>query len=779
LLGAESEVDSLNFKLKTLSQDIAGRIVLDEAGNDHFLTIKQLTNEREKLEDNLSDAYSNLEDSKGQARRLQSLLSASQVEVQVSKENLAVVKALLKKEEGDEKVSTTMVKLQQIWEEVGIDGSLREDAQKRIEFCLENTCVALLDAAAEKKCSIEAEIDGLSHRLCKTKAALGHSTEENHKISTEIPLTQTLKELREQLTGLEVPYRFAAARRQKIVEGVTNLSEILELSTSNLHQDLKLLLQHSSREEVNKKCLDTEDEIDDAHEILPANSLETEFLTRCEGHISELRVVKSETLLKSRELQQKIAILMGEMHLNENQSLDLIRNWIRGNDSNEPDWWDLKSVEGILSGLANSKYLSSSSLKLSQHLELMCKAISNSANSRRFLSTALKSVIEHSQKTLLNIVGREIDASEAYAGFHDALFRMPPLSKDLILSCISELESLIDGIEALTQTEIEALTVVWEALKVSQKERRDFWGIIGKSKSSLELDDENPFSEKFSGPTCSSEEWMVGAVKSASDSYRMLKTRLKKLEGVNKEVERLRSKQDLKSQILSLDSEIRIMNAKLLDFEELKCNKQRLLSKKIGGTTLLKEERFRKQMQSKFLANLKQIVNLLRSWERKEKTRFDNSLLSDDVRELLKEEADQMENWVDMRTKLMRLRTVKAQVPKKKSNEDSSSSRRVALRNRSNESLAPNRRQIEKQNKRHVSSLTSPRKRTIPPMARGKSRDRKYDDHNNSEVRARNHDNDGERSPKRRKRKQDPVALPFGSILADSPNPKKRSNDCI
>ena len=61
-----------------------------------------------------------------------------------------------------------------------------------------------------------------------------------------------------------------------------------------------------------------------------------------------------------------------------------------------------------------------------------------------------------------------------------------------------------------------------------------------------------------------------------------------------------------------LDSEIRIMNAKLIDFEELQCNKQRLLSKKNGGAGLLKEERFRKQMQSKFVSNLKQLANLLK-----------------------------------------------------------------------------------------------------------------------------------------------------------------------
>jgi hypothetical protein len=384
-------------------------------------------------------------------------------------------------------------------------------------------------------------------------------------------------------------------------------------------------------------------------------------------------------------------------------------------------------------------------------------------------------VIEHAQKTLLNIVGREIDASEAYADFHDALYRLPRLSKDLITSCISEVEALIDGIEAMTQSETEALIVVWDALKIPPGERRNFWGILEKSESKMETSDKNPFFEKFSGSAFSSEEWMVDAIATATNTNDTLDIRLKKLEQIHQEVERLRSKQDIKSRILSLDSEIRIMNTKLLDFEELQCNKQRLLTKKNGGAALLKEERFRKQMQGKFAANLKQLVSLLRSWERKENASFDDSLLSDDVRELLKTDPNQMDNWVEKRTKLMTLRTVKAQTPRKRTFEASNSS---------------SRRHVEKNSSRHASGLTPPTKRMATSSSVRIGSSSRADTNSVSNLRKQdqkslglrvrdvnNGDDGSSRSPKRQKRKKALISLPpFGRILADSPT-QNNDND--
>ena len=105
-----------------------------------------------------------------------------------------------------------------------------------------------------------------------------------------------------------------------------------------------------------------------------------------------------------------------------------------------------------------------------------------------------------------------------------------------------------------------------------------------------------------------------------------------------------------------LDSEVRILSAKLSDFEEKASSKQRLLTKKMNSTALLKEEKFRKQMQSKFAAKLEVLGRLLQDWERNEGTGFDASLLSDDVRILLSN-SDKSGTWIEQRTAFMHLRT--------------------------------------------------------------------------------------------------------------------------
>jgi len=683
------------------------------------------------------------------------------VELAESKEHLAVAKSSLKNEGGNDQVNETMEKLQHIWKELGADCSLRENTQKRIEFCLEDTCADALNNATAMKCSTEKEIDELSNRLQMMKGALGISTKATNIASSKENLLKILQKFQGELRSLEVPYRFAAARRRKIIEDVKGLSGILGSSSSELHNDLKFLLEGDKNENIATSeefgtCNTNPDDTALLINALPDNCLETEFLTRCESHVADLRVTKSEMLLKSRELQQKIATQIGEMHLNESQSLELVENWVKRNELNYPKWWDSKFAEGIFVDLAQTKFISSSSEDVSKYLELMGDALSRSAESRRSVSETLKSIIEHAQKTLLDIVGREIDASEAYAGFHDALFRMPPLSKDLILSCISELESLIDGIEAMAQTETEALTVVWEALKVSQGDRMNFWGMLEKSGSNFGLGDGNPISANNSLSASSDESWLIDAAKRAANFYRTLEIRLKKLEGINREVERLRSKQDVKSQILSLDSEIRIMNAKLLDLEGLHYSKKRLMMKKQGGKELQKEEIFKNQIRTKFVRSLKQLEKLLGSWENKENSRFDDSLLSDDVLELLKKDPDQIKIWLDKRTKLVHSRDGGKPSVKKQSNEGSGS----------------NLGYMKKHSARHISGLTPPRKRrALSDVKTNVNINADAETAKSPGLRGHNRSNDDDqsRSPKKAKRKHDSIALPFGSILTDSP----------
>ena len=135
---------------------------------------------------------------------------------------------------------------------------------------------------------------------------------------------------------------------------------------------------------------------------------------------------------------------------------------------------------------------------------------------------------------------------------------------------------------------------------------------MDEASKSLKSQNEIPFAEVSPDEPLFVEKWLLQSAKQAAKVYCYLDVRLHKLETVHSKVEWLRSKQDAKSRILSLDSEIRILSARLDKVEELKCNKERLLSKNTGSASLLKDERFRKQMQGKFIAKLEQLAALLK-----------------------------------------------------------------------------------------------------------------------------------------------------------------------
>ena len=125
------------------------------------------------------------------------------------------------------------------------------------------------------------------------------------------------------------------------------------------------------------------------------------------------------------------------------------------------------------------------------------------------------------------------------------------------------------------------------------------------------------------------------------------------------EVEKLRSKSDTKTKILSLDSELRIQSLKLAEFEEKAGNRQRLVTKKkkLNSSSLL-QERFRKQMQNNFSSKLHKLVELLQEWQALEGCKFNAKLLSVDVNAFLID-PDNRGDWIEKRTAFMHLKTVK------------------------------------------------------------------------------------------------------------------------
>ena len=138
----------------------------------------------------------------------------------------------------------------------------------------------------------------------------------------------------------------------------------------------------------------------------------------------------------------------------------------------------------------------------------------------------------------------------------------------------------------------------------------------------------------------------------------MLGIRVFKLKKIHEEVERLKHKQDAKNGIMSLNNELKLLSAKLADFEEKAGNSQRLLNKKANSSTLLEEERFRKQMQGTFAAKLETLRQMLNEWEAKEGQIEDGDMLSEVVKSML-QNSHRIDAWMNEKTRLMHLRTTK------------------------------------------------------------------------------------------------------------------------
>jgi predicted RNA-binding protein with RPS1 domain len=173
---------------------------------------------------------------------------------------------------------------------------------------------------------------------------------------------------------------------------------------------------------------------------------------------------------------------------------------------------------------------------------------------------------------------------------------------------------------------------------------------------------QNPFESVVKACKNDVEEWLYGAVKEAQTIYRSLNAGVIKLNKIHEEVERLSEKQSVKSKIISIDSELRVLSIKLGEFEE-KANSRQRLTQKSNSASLLKEEKFRKQMQNEFSSKLKTLWGLLSRWESIEGSKFDEKLLSNEVSLLL--ENDKIEDWVQRRTAFMHLKTVQQKSTRK------------------------------------------------------------------------------------------------------------------
>jgi len=629
-------VEALNDKVDALVKELAQAHSIHTSLQDPVETIRQLQADKDAKTSELTTAQQQLMAAQSASDVL--LEEKKRAETQLSEvlERLALLEATKKQHECAASAAEEILQnIQAIWRELGVSMEYREGIRNEIENCLDVTCLKKLDEAKNLKEKSEKELQHLQSELDIMRCRLALSSDDNSDGDSG-KLLERIEELRQLKASLEPTFENAKERSDSILKQVEELCSALDLTNTDLADELKNLREDATGE----------------------GSLSDDFLARCEQHLSGLRVRKSEMMVRNANMLKETFSLVSNMNLSETQILPLVVHSRKRRAMPMPEWWSEDSASTIAEAVSAPGGIVRVGCSFYDHLSLVNEALVSLSQGRQILSKALGNLVERAQKTLLETVDGEMDASEAYASFHETLFRLPPLSKELIHACIAEVNALLSGVEDMTQSEIEALTVVWEALDVSSSDRGKFWGEVDEAVTTIETGPGGPFDEVVKACLVDGEEWVMGVVRDATKSYRQLETRLFKLERIHKEVERLRARQDAKSKIISLDSEVKILSAKLSEFEDRKCSKQRLLSKKTGSSNLLKEERFRKQMQQKFTSKLEQLAKLLTTWREDEQDAFDTNLLSEEVR-LLLDNSDQMDEWVERRTEFMHLRTVK------------------------------------------------------------------------------------------------------------------------
>lgn len=625
----EQEVDLLNQKVASFANENARRQQLANGAEDPFLLVQSLKNEKDALLASLQEKSSKCSQREIELAGLKECLAETSRREKETRERLVTVEAAGDKALHAERALRVLSDIQSVWHEIGHPTETDDDFVRSIENCLEDTCERKFSEVSTKRDELKAAVAIMVVEVQRMQSRLGEPVES----PPDFPSLLASQKHWEQIKSTTLPrFQAALARTNEMKKLVSELQSAMTLAVEELPNSLKPLVSAESN---------------------PAQTfdLSLENVSQCEDDLTALRVQKSEILVQNTMRQKEAHDTITDMNVPESELSHFVTQVIRKRRNGLPDWWQEETAQTVARALSVELTAPAITKAYTQHLATIHEAVTLVGEGRGFLSEKLQGLIERSQRTLLSTVEGGHDAIEAYGSFHDALFRLPKLSQERIDTCLSQITDLIMGVDAMIQSEIEALTVVWEALSTPTSSRGRFWESVDQV---LAMADKEIFPSSSRTLTAGVEDWLTMAAKGGEKNYLALEKRLLKLDAVHKEVETLRSRQDAKSKVLSLDSEVRILNAQLSEFEENTCSKDRLLSRQKAGSNLLREERYRKQMKTKFTSKLEQLSGLLRVWNEHNSEDFDASILSEDVRMLLGNSS-----WIEQRKEFMHLRTTK------------------------------------------------------------------------------------------------------------------------
>jgi hypothetical protein len=259
-----------------------------------------------------------------------------------------------------------------------------------------------------------------------------------------------------------VEYDSALERCQELIKDAEALVSELRPSENELGQHIRALLQNGKPLLHRKSGSNESPSSRTSHHSVPI--LSASFLDSCEKEIKRLRLVKSGKLLSSVEITDSIRSIAKDMHENRKDVATMVLYNIKRRSDGVPSWWNESAADQVYDAVFKQGTLHVDTA-FTKHLSLVLETLQGVAHGRKLLSDVLRQVVEDSHNALLETAeGSEMEVKDLYQNVHDALFQLPPLSKQYVKGCIDEMQMIVAAAEAITQSEIETLTVCLSSL---------------------------------------------------------------------------------------------------------------------------------------------------------------------------------------------------------------------------------------------------------------------------------------------------------------------------
>ncbi|KAL9185198.1 hypothetical protein ACHAXT_002975 [Thalassiosira profunda] len=836
LRSVESEMALQSEQIEALTESLERyRKLAADDGPDPMEVIQGLEEEVRSSKGKLETCHSDNKRLQSELEGARDTISLCQRERAQAEEKLALFRSHQKLTESTAETERVLTQMQEIMAAIGMSQEERESVRNKLENCVEDACSRMLDEASSLRDEKTQQVDSKKDRLAEMRSALGldQNTGDAHTLSQ--PLNAQLESIDRHVSELLPQYEGALERCRTLASDAEKL--ISSLHPIGVSDHLQQLMKHqrhgskrkrashipehhrasmeASREaraklfknaEAMINALPTIDEgsslgTNDGSDGVAKSSrmgeaegsastepgaLSTAFLDSCEQEIKSLRVLKADRLHSNDDQCKQINAIAKQMHVTTGDLSSIVLHGMKKSRRGIPSWWS-ESVAGSVYSALSKKAGILVTGAFTDHLSLVFETLQKVSQGRQLLSGTLNDVLKESHSALLATAeGCGMDVNALSRNLHDALSHLPPLSKEYFKVSVEEMEMLATAAETVSQSEIETLTVLWEGLNVSSSARGRFWGACDQQTSRQEMETAGPFDRVLEEFPSEVEENVLKALKDATRVQRTLGIRVFKLKKVHEEVERLKRKQDRKNAILSLNNELKILDAQLAEFEEQAGSKQRLMSTKVNSSSRLEEERFRKQTQGTFSAKLNTLRKLLNDWEATEGAIDDADMLSDVVKSML-DNSDRIEAWMSEKTRLMHLRTTRnasstiRPASKPRATEPMSGPGRGGRRAHHPSSTSTDMRQPAQRSARparptapgHRSRPASPTPRPKPKGATGEHTKRKA--LSSSKQNSPPPEKATKRAPIAVQTNAPQVSCPFGDLLADTPTHKENN----